>query len=385
MPPSPETRQFGMAGHGEEREAPSSSADQQTAPEIQLTPEQDKELLDLLEKASKAEKQNDLGTAGSLLQEYLDKIREIDSKKELGPSWQEQYKRQVDIMQRLGIVETLKSGELGIKGIDGREYPMPTREEVARRMEENRELVERKQEQGFTRLLLVPFGLKLNDLIEAYKKSILEHKTANKLFSAKKDPSEDPVPLELDENQPVWVWDKYKDADVNGELIYQPKEFSENHQGKTKQELLGEQGGWRIILLEDMPNIPRENPETKAGRTQIDTKGTSIKAYMEEGENTPSPAEYLTAFQQDPAYKGEQGTFPEDQTMYAITHLEETDQVIDDYQGNGSISYQIGAYFPVSGGVPRAFWYRGSRRANLGGYDPAYRNDYCGVRPAVRI
>ena len=126
-------------------------------------------------------------------------------------------------------------------------------------------------------------------------------------MAAKKDPSdqgEKLVSLDLDENQPVWVWDKYQEADVNGNLIYQPKELSENHQGKTKQEILGEQGGWRIVLMEDMPNIPRENPETKGGRTQIDVKGSSIKKYMEKGKNIPSPSEYLKALQQDSTYKG---------------------------------------------------------------------------------
>ena len=291
-------------------------------------------------------------------------------------------------MGKFGLIEAMESGGWAIKGIDGKEYPLPTQEEIAEKMEENKELVERKREQGFTRLLLVPFGLKLSDLTETYKKSILEHQAEGKLFGAKKDPSdqgEELVPLDLDENQPVWVWDKYQEADTNGSLVYQPKELSENHQGKTKQEILGEQGGWRIVLLEDMPNIPRENPETKGGRTQIDVKGSSIKKYIKRGEDIPSPAEYLKVLQQDSTYKGEEGMTPEDQLMYAITHLEETDQVIDDYRGNGRASYQVGAYFPASGNVPNAYWDRGYRQAYLGRSNPDIRYDNCGVRSAVRI
>jgi len=49
---------------------------------------------------------------------------------------------------------------------------------------------------------------------------------------------------------------------------------------------------------------------------------------------------------------------PEDQIAYAILYLEQTSRVIDDWLGKGSISYQTGAYFPASYGVPGAGWYR---------------------------
>src|SRR3990170_1643465 len=71
--------------------------------------------------------------------------------------------------------------------------------------------------------------------------------------------------------------------------------------------------------------------------------------------------EYLKAIQKEPIYAYEQGITPEDQLAYAILHLEQTDQVIDDWQGNGSLSYQLGAYF-ISGKVPSASWDRVSWR-----------------------
>jgi len=315
-------------------------------------------------------------------------LRANESESKMESSFQEQYEAQLATMQQVGMVETLESGELGIKGIDGKEYAIPTQEEIAEKLEENKELVERKREQGFTRLLLVPFGSRLDSLAETYKQSILSHKQEGKLFAAKKNPddaNEQLVQLDLDENQPLWKWDGYNDSDVNGKLVYQPKEFSENHGGKTKQEILNERGGWQILLIEDMPNIPRKNPETKGGRTQIDTAGSSIKKYMKRGESIPSPAEYLKAIEKDPAYQGESGMTPEEQLTYSIMHLEETNQIIDDYRGNGSVSYQTGAYFPSSGDVPSAYWDRDFRQACLGRYLPDYRYDYCGVRPAVRI
>jgi hypothetical protein len=76
---------------------------------------------------------------------------------------------------------------------------------------------------------------------------------------------------------------------------------------------------------------------------------------------------------------------PEDQITYAITHLEQFNQVIDDYQGNGLASYQLAAYFPADGTVPCAFWYRDSRRAYLNREDPRYAALANGVRSAVRV
>ena len=345
------------------------------------TNEQAKELAiqakDLRGKAKTAEDYNELT-------KLYKEIERLYSPQELPASMQEQYEKQVELMQRLGVVKSLESGEFGIEGIDGKEYPMPTPEQVNQRIEEGKELVEKKNEQGFTKLLLVPFGMKLKDLMEAYKKSILAHGASAKLFSAKKDQAvqnEQLVPLALDKNQPLYDWDGYDEADINGKLVYQPKEFSKNHKGKTKQEILKEQEkesttpGWHIILIEDMPDIPRENKgKTIGGRKQFEANDT--------------PNNYLKTLRdskKDNPYQGEEGMTPEDQLMYAITHLEETDQVIDDYQGNGSISYQVGAYFPASGVVPSACWDRGNRRAVLGRYYPDNRYDCCGVRSAVRI
>ncbi len=307
--------------------------------------------------------------------------------------FQEQYKSQKEILEKIGILEKLSSGEMGIKGIDGKEYVFPKIEKIFKMARENKEVLKTKAEQGFQKLLIVPFGMKLDDLIEKYKQIILKHHKEGKLFATKKDQGEPDQKLELDEKEPVWVWDKYKNADVNGELIYQPKEFSKNHQGKTKQEILKEahstgsgQGGWNILLLEDLPNIPREGKgETIGERPQIDTVGASIKKYIKKGESIPCPSEYLKALQDESIYQNETGMTPEDQLIYAITHLEQTNQVIDDYQGNGSISYQLGAYFPAAGFVPYAYWGRGYRQAVLAGDGPGARDDRYGVRGSVRV
>jgi len=76
---------------------------------------------------------------------------------------------------------------------------------------------------------------------------------------------------------------------------------------------------------------------------------------------------------------------PEDQLVYALIHLEQTNQVIDDYSGHGSASYQLGAYFPASGDVPDADWNRDNRQVYLYRFSPGVSSSGGGLRSAVRV
>ena len=87
-------------------------------------------------------------------------------------------------------------------------------------------------------------------------------------------------------SEPVWVWDEYESADENGKLVYDPKEFSENHGGKTKAEILAAAQGksspaWRIVMIEADPNIPRAGKGKQVGgRARIEANKTP-KEYLE--------------------------------------------------------------------------------------------------------
>ena len=342
----------------------------------------------------------DTTAAEQLKQELTAKMNAL--KEKLNPfearlKVREQYESQKSIMARLGILEPLADGSLGIKGIDGQDYPLPSYQEVSRRMVEKKDVLGTKVDQGFVKLVLVPFGMPLDKLVSIYKTALQKHFDDKKLFYTKKDPLNAQEPLEPitkfnSTEGPLLVLNKYNGADENGSLVYYPKEFSkDNHGGKTKAELLvGGQNGFTIRFLEDMPNIPRGGKGTTKGsdgkkRAQLDTAGTSIKKYIEPGQTTSNSREYLKALQTENQYQHEQGMPPEEQIMYALTHLEETNQVIDDYQGNGSISYQLGAYFPSSGYVPNACWHRGYHRAYLNWNGPGYRDAYYGARSAVGV
>lgn len=303
-----------------------------------------------------------------------------------------QYESERNVLEASHILETLPGGERGIKGIDGKPYPMPTYQEVRNLIREKKAVFEKKADQGFGKLLIVPFGMKLDDLITKYRQLLLAHYAdmpdpadpakritdprRTKLFATKENDTDPDVPLDLDTNQPVWAWDKYNGADMDGTLVYDPKEFRENHGGKTKTDILKETQGkispaWRIIFVESNPVIPRATKGKEVGgRRQLEANQT--------------PNDYLAKIGRG-AYEHESGTTPEEWLMEAISILEEKNQAIDDWQGLGSIAYLTGAYFPASDLVPGARWSRGVRQASLNRLDPRGSGESVGARSVVRV
>ncbi|MDP2704779.1 MAG: hypothetical protein Q8O71_00020, partial [bacterium] len=264
-----------------------------------------------------------------------------------------QYNQEVAALETAGVLEKLKSGEHGIVGIDKIEYALPTLAQVVERLRAKKEIVEQKAKQGLLKIQLTPIAMSLDALREKYKARVLAHyadmpdptdsskripdPARTKLFATKKNSSDPAEPLELDTDDPLYTWDAYENADVAGALVYFPKAFDEkNHKGKTKAELLQQtKQGWDIIILEDLPNLPaKDQGEVTGGRKQLEA-GASPNDYLEK--------------MNDSMYQHEQGMTTEDWLILAITHLESTNEVIDDYQGKGKIARNFGQYFPVSG------------------------------------
>jgi hypothetical protein len=217
------------------------------------------------------------------------------------------------------------------------------------RLKANEELILEKANQGFTKLLLVPFAYSLDDLINACEEAIRKHNNEKKLLATKNEATEPDKSLVVGEMGALLKQGFYTRSDIEGKIVYFPREFSKNHKGKTKLELLRDDddpaNAWPIWLLEDMPNIPKQGEgKIIGGRRQL--------------EAGKSPDEYLKILQTEPEYEGESGLTPEVELMLFLTYLEETNQVINDYEGNGSTSCQIGAYFKSADFVPHSLWFR---------------------------
>ena len=289
------------------------------------------------------------------------------------------YRTDIKLLRETGLLELLPQSEtMGLLGIDGKEYPVPTLEKIQQELSKNKEIYETKLNQGFTSLQLTPLGSPLGKLTELLKQSLLKHHQDNKLFGLDFDAqgNSTKVPLELDAINPLYVWDKLQDSDDNGSLFYYPKQFTKDHQGKTKRQLLAELSlfpGWRVLLLEPNPVIPRQGKgQTIGSRPQLEAGQT--------------PNDYLQTFSTNPTYAHEQGLTLEDWLARFLKRLHQENLVLNDYANNAdSLNYLLGAYHPSSGGVPGGVWYRGYRQAYLDGSNLQLRRDDFGACPAVRI
>ena len=310
----------------------------------------------------------------------------------------EQYTSQFNLLKEAGI---LKEGV--ILGIDGNTYPIPTLEQIASRLFERRETLETKHDQGFTKLLLVPFGMSLDTLRETFKQFLLKYKKDNPTFN-------------LDTHEPLWAWSDYQGADIGDSpnLVYYPQSFDEkDHQGKTKMEMLKEQAkgrwtpafagvaggkglgtpGWTVHLLQ--PSDPSNSHSLGFASIPREGQGTS------QGDENPrppfeagkTPNEYLSILQnaqsdKDSPYHGETGMTPEDWITAFMIHLSETGKPLDDVwnpTNKESISYLTGAFFQSCIDVPCVSWRRGSRLADLYGSGPHARGENFGLLSSVVV
>ncbi len=301
---------------------------------------------------------------------------------------EKQYTSQAELLREAGILK-----DEAILGIDGKKYPIPTLEQIAIRLFERREELKTKHDQGFTKLLLVPFGMSLDALCETFRQFLLTYKEDHKTF-------------DLNTDDPLWTLENYQGADVGDcpNLVYYPMSFDKHdHQGKTKAQILEEQKnnqspfpGWTIHLLQPS-NLELQDTETPTGFAPIPLQGQGTS----QGDITPrppletnkTPNEYLSLLQvskdnEDSPYSLESGMTPEDWIIAFMTHLSETGKHLDDVRNpteTGSYCYLTGAFFPSSVNVPGSCWDRGFRQVRLGGRDSGARDGNIGARSSVMI
>jgi hypothetical protein len=317
-------------------------------------------------------------------QAYSPKV-ETDQSPELSELLQlkEQYLAQVKVLYRSGLLENLlptpdhPKPELGIIGINGQEYALPSYEDVVSRLQdpEKRAFFEKKAEQGFTKLLMVPFGLPLNTIIERYRAILLKTHKESGIKAT------DGSTLDLDEDDPLYVLDELKQSDnpntpKNKQMEYYVKTYDgttkEQRGGQYKSEILKDNpdNAWQILLVEDLPDLPAPGQgQTIKGRKQI--------------EANESPQDYLKALKTNPQYQGEQGLTSEANLILWLTHLQENQTAIDDWQGQGEANLLTGQY--LSGYVPYFIWCRDVRRPFLNWSDLDYSVSYYGFRSAVSV
>jgi len=279
----------------------------------------------------------------------------LHSKREQLPR---QTKRLIDFFKSLSPFGKKKRPELKetkeilcITGIDGKEYPLPTLEQIAQRLFEQKELFEIKRDQGFTKLLLVPFGMSLEHLLSALKHFLLDYKKVHEDFR-------------LHSADPLLIWDAftYGDQEESPRLTYLDStttDISHPHT-QSKAQILSRQTqhfsatpGWRIVFVQ--PSVPMD--QTSKGIASIPPRDCGrirgehhFRHDVEASQSSTEEMNYFLEDQKDPSspYFGESGMTPEDWAIAFMTHLQETGRPLDDWEEKRTenMAYLTGVYFP---------------------------------------
>ncbi|MCX6255734.1 MAG: hypothetical protein NTV31_14855 [Bacteroidia bacterium] len=280
-----------------------------------------------------------------------------------------EYVRCVTALNSTGILTLLpKSEGVGVIGIDKKEYPIPTREQVEKLFDHNRELVSRKVSQGFDRLELTPMAMPTTLLIDKLKAAILKHAAEGKIYQNRRFPSDSFIPVRVNTEKHVWTWDTLKQALDTDELVYFPQEYSGNHRGQTKSGVINNGRicafpGWSVGLVESFPIMPEQRQgRTLGGRRQLEIGF--------------SPNEYLQTLR-SAVYQGETGKTLEDFITKFLAHLETTNEISNDRYDNNALWF-LGQYVKYvkhvkSDLVPTGWWHRDFGRVRLDAHRPGNR------------
>lgn len=284
-------------------------------------------------------------------------MKEVHQSEQLFPVERE-YARCITGLNRTGILSFLPGSErIGVTGTDGEEYPIPKRDQVVEIFNHNKELTGRKVPQGFDRLELTPMAMSTLLLIEFMKSAIIKHASEGKIFQTRHSTSDPLIPVRVNSERQVWIWETLRLALAENEVVYFPKEYSVNHQGLSKSEIIKNRHicafpGWSVGLVENIPIMPQQGEgKTSGGRSQLETGN--------------SPNEYLKILQTEP-YQGETGKTLEDFITKFLSHLETTNEVSNDVEDNNAI-WCLGQYLkvPYADIVPTGRWIRSVGRARL--------------------
>jgi hypothetical protein len=294
-----------------------------------------------------------------------------------------EYARCAAALKSSGIVTLLpKSKSLGVIGIDGKEYPMPTREQVVGLFTQNRELENIKVPQGFDRLELTPLAMPILALIERLKAAIVGRAAEGKIHRTRRSRSGPLVPIRVNAEKQVWIWERLKKILDTDEIVYFPREHSGDHHGQTKREVIHDSricavSGWSVGLVESAPMLSKQSRgKTLRGRKQLEIGS--------------SPREYLSMLQAS-AYRGETGKTQEDFLTSFLARLETSGEISHDRSDDNGL-WLLGQYVKrverLKGGlVPTGWWIREFGRLRLDAHRPG--NKLCtrsfGASTVVRL
>ena len=295
---------------------------------------------------------------------------------------EKEYASAITALNKAGILTLVpRSKNSGVIGIDGKEYPVPTQEQLKEIFTRNKKLVDRKMRLGFTQLQLTPIAMSVSQLMDRAKTAILNHAAAEKIIRTKQKSTDADIPVRVNTQDPIWIWERVRRALDTLEIVYFPQVYSkDDHRGLSKQKAMRSPRlcavpGWSVGLIEPIPIMPKQGEgKVMGGRKQLE-------AYS-------CPREYLQTLT-TPAYEGETGWTLEDFLTHFITQLETTNQVSHDRYDSNAL-WLFGSYMPNSMPkaliVPVGYWScDAGRKMYLSAHRTGNRLRCCVARSMVRL
>lgn len=272
---------------------------------------------------------------------------------------EQEYDRCLDELVGAGIAVLLpNSNSFGVIGENELEYPMPTKKQVVELFTQNQTLINIKAEQGFKRLQLTPVAMPTLHLVDLLEKAIIKHHKEEIIYQSRQSETEPQIPVRVNKEKQVWIWETLRQAMANDELVYYPKTYSSiSHEGMTKSEAIHHPEicavpGWSVGLIEDLTIMPT------SGQEQVFGERKQLEVGL-------SPCEYLDLLKGE-HYRGESGLLLEDFITKFLTRLESSSEVSHDVDDHNA-TWCLGQYLRISYAdvVPTGRWIRQVGRVRL--------------------
>ncbi len=294
---------------------------------------------------------------------------------------EQEYARTITTLTRTGILTHLpRSENVGLIGIDGNEYPVPTQEQLGEVFTSNKELVDRKMRQGFTQLQLTPIAMPTEQLMSRVETALREHAAAGKITETKHDGADEDSVVRVNTAKPVWIWERVCQTLDTSSVVYFTQAYTaRDHQGFTKEEVMQDTRfcavpGWSVGLIEPIAIMPQPGEgKIIAGRKQLD--------------RYTAPRDYLQTLSHA-TYEGETGWTPEDFLTHFLTQLERTNQVSHARKDSNAL-WLLGAFMPNAMPkallVPVGYWAHNGGRLHLTAHRTGNRLKDWVARSTVRL
>ena len=355
--------------------------------DVVLSAEQNEELKALLIQGKQAEDESRFQDALRCYREYLARFKKIQEEQLRDPNFEvwlerelpKQYHEQINILDQYNLLRREKGKrEMYICDEQENEYQVPSLEQIKAELRNKFEQYHLKFDQGFKKLLIVPFAVSLAQFQEAVSTQIYTQFKEGKI----NDAAGQPIDVKVEE--PIQVDEPLKD----GDLVYYPgstyhsedHDTKPEHQARAKPDLLASAdqsfSGFHIFLIEDMPNLPEfDDLQEIGGREQIAA-----------GDNAHN---YLNMLETDETLSMEQGMCLEDWFTYFMMELAQNNRVVDEWEETSTMeSKKFGCRLISTWHETRnlgidAYWHEG--QIVITSTIPWFRGEDSGARTVVPI